>query len=173
VIHKGPLPSLVNTNTLNKIISVGKEKIGSSILPITNPNVRIDIHKPQYRNFTVFIVMADLQFDVYHLYAYGRNKELVYCGVAYISNYKVSVYMNGIFRKIKENTNLDAIEESDDEEDFQDINCDKYVDLEKEVLMEWSFHYKFKKWMPFRIVTLSSSSVLEKDDKKVVSIFNL
>jgi hypothetical protein len=65
------------------------------------------------------------------------------------------------------------IEDSDDESDFENIQENKYVDLEKEVLMECSFHYKFKKWMPFRIVTLSTSSVLEKDDKKVVSIFNL
>jgi hypothetical protein len=143
--------SFGSSSVINKVPAVGqfKEKC-AYILPVMNPNVRMDIHKPQYRNFTIFVVMADLQFDVYHLYAYGRNKEFVYCGVAYIANYKVSVFMNGIFRKIKENTNLDAIEESDDEEDFQDINCDKYVDLERQVQMECKWNMRFKKWEPVR-----------------------
>jgi hypothetical protein len=122
----------------------------STLKPTINPNVRIDTHKPQYRNLTVFVVMADFQFDVYHLFAYGRNKEMVYCGVAYISNYKASCYMNAIFRKIRENANLDAIEESDDEDDFQDISCDKYVDLKKQVQMECRYNTRFKKWEPVR-----------------------
>jgi len=53
--------------------------------------------------------------------------------------------MNGIFRKIKENVNLDAIEESDD------VAEDRYVDLTKEVWMEFGFLPKFKKWLPVKI----------------------
>lgn len=109
------------------------------------------LHKPQYRSPTVFVVKADLQFDIYHLYAYGKGKELMYIGIAYIANYKTSVFMNGIFRKIKENLSLDAIEESDDEEDFENTEVDKYVDLEKEVNIECTFHSKFKKWVPKKI----------------------
>jgi hypothetical protein len=60
--------------------------------------------------------------------------------------------MNNIFRKIKENENLDAIEESDDEEDFENIDYDKYVDLKKYVFMECKFSMKFKKWIPIRVV---------------------
>ena len=122
----------------------------ATLKPEMNPNVRIDIHKPQYRNLTVFVIMADFQFDIYHLFAYGRNKEMVYCGVAYIANYKASCFMNTIFRKIRENANLDAIEESDDEDDFQDISCDKYVDLKKQVQMECRYNMRFKKWEPVR-----------------------
>jgi hypothetical protein len=59
--------------------------------------------------------------------------------------------MNNIFRKIKENDNLDAIEESDDEEDFENIDYDKYVDLKKYVFMECKFSMKFKKWIPTRV----------------------
>ena len=109
------------------------------------------LHKPQYKSPTVFVVKADLQFDIYHLYAYGKGKELVYCAIAYIANYKTSVFMNGIFRKIKENAWLDAIEESDDEEDFENTEVDKYVYLEKQVNMECTFHSKFKKWVPKKI----------------------
>ena len=113
---------------------------------------RSDFSKPQYRQTAIFKVMADLQFDVYHLYCYGRNKSCVYYNIAYIPNYKTSVFMNSFFRKIKENDNLDAIEESDDEEDFENIDYDKYVDLKKCLFMECTFHAKFKKWIPIRTV---------------------
>ena len=113
---------------------------------------RSDYSKPQYKHITIFKVMADLQFDVYNLFCYGRNKSCVYYNVAYIPNYKTSVFMNTIFRKIKENDNLDAIEESDDEEDFENIEYDKYVNLKKHVFMECKFNMKFKKWIPIKIV---------------------
>mgnify|MGYP003328747202 CR=1 FL=1 len=53
---------------------------------------------------------------------------LHYYNIMFIPDYKTSVMMNNIFRKIKENKNLDYIEESDDEDDFQNIDIDKYVD---------------------------------------------
>lgn len=141
-------PSLMNLNTNNTNNVNSKWSVG--ITPKINPHVRLDVYKPQYKNLTVFIVTADFQFDVYHLFAYARNKEMTYCGVAYIANYKASCFMNGIFRKIRENANLDAIEESDDEEDFQDTSCDKYVDLQKQVQMECRYNARFKKWEPIR-----------------------
>ena len=117
-----------------------------------NPKFRMDFKKPQYKMKTVFIVNADLQYDVYHLRAYGRNKSLIYYDVAYIPNYDCSVYMNKLFRHIKENLNLDYIEESDDEEEFENIALDKYVDLDKSLMMEFSFHSKFKKWVPQKVL---------------------
>ena len=105
---------------------------------------RCDFKKPQYRKPTVFEVRADAQFDIYRLYVANGQ----YYGLAYIPNYKTSVMMNGIFRIIRENRNLDALEESDDEEDFQDCRSNKYVDLEKRVNMECVFHPKFKRWVP-------------------------
>ena len=92
------------------------------------------------------------QYDVYHLRAYGRNKSLIYYDVAYIPNYDCSVYMNKLFRNIKENLNLDYIEESDDEEEFENIALDKYVDLDKSLMMEFSFNSKFKKWVPQKVL---------------------
>jgi len=122
-----------------------------SLNQISRRPISMALYKPQYKSPTVFVVGADTQYDIYHLYAYGRGKELVYCGVAYISNYHTSVFMNGIFRKIKENACLDAIEESDDEDDFENTEVDKYVDLKKRVNMECVFHSKFKKWVPKKI----------------------
>jgi hypothetical protein len=60
--------------------------------------------------------------------------------------------MNSLFRKIKENKNLDYIEESDDEEDFENTNIDKYVDLSKKIFMECIFNHKFKKWIPIKVI---------------------
>jgi hypothetical protein len=111
-----------------------------------------DFTKPRYKEPVCFMVRADIQFDIYHLYAWSyKLSKQVYYGVACIPNYKTSVMMNGMFRKIRENTNLDYIEESDDEEDFQNNAEDKYVDLEKKVNMICTFHWKFKKWVPVRV----------------------
>jgi hypothetical protein len=123
-----------------------------------------DFVKPQYKTPTVFHVTADIQYDIYHLFAYGKNKKLVYYNVAYIPNYNSSVFMNDLFRNIRENKNLDYIEESDDEEEFQKTEEDRYVDLKKNLLMECQFNYKFKRWVPKKVVHISS---------KVVHIENL
>jgi hypothetical protein len=137
--------------------TIGNEKKLSSNEKSENyelyiPWRNVNLSKPQYRQPTVFLVKADLSFDIYRLYAYGANKSKIYYNVAYIKNYKTSVFMNNLFRKIKENWNLDAIEESDDEEEFENISFDKYVDLNKELLMEFRFHQKFKKWIPIKVV---------------------
>ena len=67
--------------------------------------------------------------------------------------------MNGLFRNIRENKNLDFIEESDDEDDFQNLNEDKYVDMKKTILIECVFDRKFKKWTPMRVVDNRSKVV--------------
>lgn len=108
--------------------------------------------KPQYRLPTIFHVCADIQYDIYHLFAYGKAKSLVYYDLAYIPNYKVSVFMNGLFRNIRENRNLDSIEESDDEEDFQNVAEDKYVDLQRMLTIECRWHPKFRRWVPQCVV---------------------
>jgi hypothetical protein len=115
---------------------------------------RANYNKPQYRETrpTVFVIQADLQCDIYRLYAYGSNRSLVYYGPAAIPDYHTSVLMNGIFRKIKENRNLDYIEESDDEDEFENTDETRFVDLEKREMMECVFNHKFKKWVPLRSV---------------------
>jgi hypothetical protein len=111
-----------------------------------------DFMKPQYKFTTVFKVSADIQFDIYHLLAYGKNKSLINYNIAHIPNYTKSVFMNGLFRKIRENKNLDYIEESDDEDDFENTKVDKYVNVEKILSMECVFSTKFKKWIPVKVV---------------------
>jgi len=140
-------------------------------------------NKPQYKKITMFEVMADLQYDVYFLYAYNNldivtspqslsftpmsSGKHIYVNVAFISTYATSKMMNDIFRRIKENDNLDYIEESDDEDEFENTDPEKYVDLKKKVIMECQFNYKFKKWMPVRVMVNSNGY------NKIVPISNL
>jgi hypothetical protein len=119
-----------------------------------------DFTKPQYRDPTVFRVQADIQFDIYHLFAAkGGGGDVVLYDIAYIPNFRCSRFMNDLFRNIRENRNLDFIEESDDEEDFQDTRYDKYVDLEKTLDMEFVFHRKFRRWVPMRIAPAGAAPV--------------
>jgi hypothetical protein len=101
----------------------------------------------------VFRVTADIQNDVYHLFAYeGKTQSNVYVNIAYIGTRHLSVYMNKLFRNIRENDNVDYGEESEDEDTFQNVNPDKYVDLKKDYKMNCVFNNKFKKWVPVSVV---------------------
>ena len=89
---------------------------------------------------------AGIQSDIYELY----DKNDKYIGICHIPDYKTSVRLNNIFRDIKENRNLDYIEESDDEDEFENISFDKYVDLDKKELFECVYNKKFNMWMPLK-----------------------
>ena len=95
----------------------------------------------------IFKVTASLNADIYNLYCVKDGQDYHF-GVAMIPTYKKSVFMNSLFRNIKENTNLDLLEESDDEEEFENIDPSKFVNLEKQFIMRCVYNYKFKKWEP-------------------------
>lgn len=92
-----------------------------------------------YKNF---MIRADLKEDIYHLY----NED--YIGNTLIPNMETSKMMNSIFRTIKENDNLDLLEESDDDEEFENTNEDKYVDLDKIYRFRCVLHDRFNMWVP-------------------------
>ena len=97
--------------------------------------------------YTPFNINATIQNDIYELCPLHSNKKMV----AYIPDYRTSVMMNTLFRNIKENGNLDALEESDDEEEFENNKSDKFVYLERSYRMMCSFNNKFKKWIPIKL----------------------
>ena len=100
--------------------------------------------------FANFLVRPSIECDIYNLYCYDNNKLFFYDN-AFISDYKTSVYMNSLFRKIKENDNLDALEESDDEEEFENISNDIYVYLDKFFTIKCVYLFNFKKWKPISV----------------------
>jgi hypothetical protein len=128
----------------------------------TLPKEVLTANKLIHKNI-IFKVKADMQNDIYHLYCMENDKELFY-NIAYIPDYKTSVMMNRLFRNIKENENLDLLEESDDEEEFQNENNDKFVDIDKTLLMICKFNHKFKKWYPVKDFTIQNPSIVEKNE---------
>jgi hypothetical protein len=118
------------------------------VKPITHTNHTRRINNGPILH-KIFQVNPDIQNDIYHLYDIHNND---YIDIAYIPDYTTSVMMNKIFRNIKENDNLDALEESDSEEEFEDERIDKYVHLDKKMNMNCAYNYKFKKWVPLSIV---------------------
>lgn len=117
--------------------------------------------KQDFRKDAIFKITADIEPDIYNLFIYNNGIEEYY-DIAFIPDYKTSVMMNKLFRNIKENDNLDAIEESDNEEDFEDSREDKYVYLDRSFKMNCEYNPKFKRWIPIslagksdRIISLS------------------
>jgi hypothetical protein len=104
------------------------------------------------RNYdAIFKIKATIDPDIYHLYFNDYKFDAIFYKIACIPDFKTSVFMNNLFRTIKENTNLDLLEESDDEEEFQDVSDDKYVDLDKEYLMKCVYMSYYKSWKPIEI----------------------
>jgi hypothetical protein len=116
--------------------------------------------KPQYiekpinrqnllKKEVVFNIKPDIQNDIYYLHS-STDDTLV--DTACIPDYKTSVLMNRLFRNIKENENLDKLEESDDEEEFENESPERFVHLDRNYKMVCTFHHKFRKWVPIRLV---------------------
>lgn len=136
----------------------------------------------QFKLPTVFIATADMQFDIYYLHATKSNHAgkvsygplsgpsgsgsgststsgSVCVGIAGIPSYRTSRMMNAIFRRIRENANLDFIEESEDEAEFENTDETKFVDLNLAVPIECVFNSKFNKWEPVRQAAETSQVV--------------
>jgi hypothetical protein len=139
-------------------------------LLIPSPNIYIQpksaFVKTEYKHITkreiIFKIKPDIQNDIYNLYCDENNTETLY-DIAYIPDYNTSVFMNKLFRKIKENENLDALEESDDEDEFEDEREDKFVYLDKSYNMYCVYNNKFKKWVPIKIANENTKIINKKE----------
>jgi hypothetical protein len=102
------------------------------------------------QSLRTFLLKPDAQNDIYYVLHNKDDPITDKTMIAHIPNYKTSVMMNSIFRNIKENRNLDALEESDDEDEFADKykNKNQFVDLNKCVRMTCAFNHRFKRWHP-------------------------
>jgi hypothetical protein len=137
----------IKIEVIEKVEKVDKQEIRKVSPPQCSTNTRL------------FYIKPDLQNDIYYLYdtkAFTLSSlecsSIISKNIAHIPDYKTSVLMNKLFRNIKENRNLDALEESDDEEEFENIQIDKFVDLNKVLKMRCNFNYKFQAWVPVQIV---------------------
>ncbi len=114
----------VITGSFEESISVAKQ-LPYTVYSIQNRNLNNNTNKfnsTLYKNYEyddtkyIFSIRPDIQNDIYHLYVNNYNNLEKY-DIAYIPDYQTSTMMNKLFRNIKENDNLDALEESDDEEE--------------------------------------------------------
>ena len=117
----------------------------------------------EYKREIVFKIRPDIQNDIYQLHYYDNNSSDNVFDYAYIPDYKTSVMMNKLFRNIKENANLDALEESDDEEEFENDRPDKFVFLDRALNMICTWNSKFKKWTPIRVAS-NNDKIITKNE---------
>jgi len=112
-------------------------------------NLKTD--KKSYNNEYVFLVRPDIQEDIYYAYSLndktGIHEEM---GTLHIPDFNTSVMMNKLFRNIKENENLDALEESDEEDEFENEKIDRFVHLDRSHKIVCKYNYKFKRWYPIK-----------------------
>jgi hypothetical protein len=150
-------------NNSRKVIVMNYFKPGSQ-------NISKNVCQLKSNTFeAIFKITADIEPDIYNLFVKNNGIEEYYDN-AFIPDYKTSVLMNKLFRNIKENNNLDAIEESDNEEEFEDNRDDKYVYLDREYNMYCIYNHKFKKWYPVSLAeqndNIVSSNILASLFKK-------
>ena len=106
----------------------------------------------QQQRTRVFIIRAEPQADIYTLQC--QDTGAMEPEHAHIGDYKTSVFMNSIFRKIRENVSLDAAEESDEEEEFQKTHHENsHTNLEKSARIVCAFNYRFKRWFPLKLAS--------------------
>jgi len=154
-----------NVNVVNKNNNLNKNTINTNAKPSYKPTNKIQtLHSStnisSNKKEIVFQIRPDIQNDIYHLYTDNGTK--LY-GKAHIPDFTTSVKMNKLFRNIKENEKLDALEESDDEAEFENEKEDKFVFLERKINMVCHFSYKFKKWIPIKVAKHSSKIIESKE----------
>ena len=150
-----------------------REERKQELKPMTKQELRTTTKQELVRpkKTTVFLIRPDIQDDIYNLYCLNNDLKEEQQGIAHIPNYITSVMMNKLFRNIKENDNLDALEESDDEEEFENENIDKFVHLDKSYKMECQYNHKFKKWVPIKLADETNAIVNSIDLKNTYKFY--
>jgi hypothetical protein len=121
---------------------------------------------------SVFLIKPDIQNDIYYLYCLDENLKEEKHSIAHVPDYNTSVMMNKLFRIIKENNNLDALEESDDEEEFENEDISKFVHLDKSYKMICQFNHKFKKWTQIKLANEKSEIIKDFEIKNIYKIYD-
>ena len=111
----------------------------------------------------IFKIRAEISQDIYNLYCKGYGKDSELYGLACIPDYKTSVMMNKHFRLIRENANLDLLEMSEGEEEFENISDDRYVNLKKVMYMKCVYMKKFRKWKPIEVVNFGEKLLTKRE----------
>jgi hypothetical protein len=165
-----------DTNNQRGIVRIISQPSASASAPVPAPAQRVSYIQPMDEMLTniqaTFIVRPNIQNDIYELFvrsssSSSRTCEYVFHNLAHIPSYKMSVMMNRLFRNIAENRCLDALEESEDEAEFENTEPDKYVSLHKEYIMVCRFNKRFCRWVPLEVVAVTNGLAQVITDQQV------
>lgn len=167
LILKMPILSL-NLNSISDSNNISISNLEPRTKTTFSKRISLDSNQKNntcspWKKEIILKIRPDIQNDIYHVFCLDENENEYYIDVAYIPDYKTSVLMNSIFRKIKENINLDSLEESDEEDEFENDKEDRFVYLDREFLFSCKYHYKFKKWIPIKKVIQYSKPMYYND----------
>ena len=160
------------SNNINKGIPNINKGIPNINKGITNTNIK---RTPFVKStmdadlIAVFNIKADTNVDTYHLFTSDDLINSV--GNAFINNYRTSVLMNGLFRNVKENRNLDLLEESSDDDDEIFNKSENYsdnVDLNKIIPMECVYIKQFGRWRPNKVVNVQKNIIISSANLKQI-----
>lgn len=131
-------------------------------------NVKKSFHAKYKKNLDyIFVsVKAQIEADIYRISSINDKKEEVEFDTLYVSNYETSKALNGLFRNIKENGNLDLLEESDDEEEFENVKEDRHVFLNRSFRLKCKLNKKFNKWYPVMPLEITKDEMTLLDEIK-------
>jgi len=153
-------------DTIQNTNNIRNTNTNTNTLRNTINNDTTNNRQPMKRDI-VFTIKPDIQNDIYYVHCLNNEMKEEQHGITHIPDYNTSVMMNKLFRIIKENDNLDALEESDDEEEFENENIDKFVRLDKSYKMVCRFNHKFKKWVPINLAD-EKSNIITSDELKYI-----
>lgn len=122
----------------------------------------------------VFEVRPRTEGDIYELFC--SDSGAFPHSLACVQTYAMSVKLNSLFRKIKENDNLDLLEESDDEDEFEDPSEYKFVYLDRAIPMKCVFNRRFRRWeptenLPSDAVVCSLKQIRALEDEMKITVY--
>ncbi len=159
LIFKLPVMHVNKTEFLNMI-----NKVSYNIYCIQIRNLYGETVNVNYINKNkkaIFFVKSTIRSDIYELY-YKNNDCIEFYNYAFVDSYKTSVFMNNLFRNIKENQDLDKIEESESEDEFENISLDKYL-LNKSYNIMCEYNHKYSRWTPVKLMD-DGSTIINKHE---------
>lgn len=130
----------------------------------TSPDARMST-APCREQQRILWVEACHGADTYKLYTSSRGSDSL--GLADVPTYDDSVRLNRLFRKIRENESTDRIEESEDEEDFENVDPGKWVTRRDRVRMLCTRREGSRGWVPHECVEECCGEVYKKNNAPV------
>lgn len=104
----------------------------------------------------VFSVRPNQEPDSYSLFGIDKaTRQRKYAGKAIVCSYEQSKKLNSLFRVIRENDDIDLIEESEDEDTFEDIDERKFIKRHANIKMYCKLNAKFRKYELLSVAPLN------------------